>query len=67
MKIFRIILAWWYLITNKNNALAKERLEKCAKCKFRVWFVCSECGCPLQAKARSIHPDDLCPKGFWIK
>lgn len=63
-KLSRIILGWYYWITNRNNELARKRLAICASCEFRKWFVCGECFCPLQSKARS---DDDCPKGKWPK
>lgn len=65
MKVFRILMAWWYWVTNRNNWLSKERLQHCAYCEFRKWFVCGECGCPLQAKSRLMEEE--CPKGKWPK
>jgi hypothetical protein len=62
-KIGRIILAWWYWITNHNDAISRERLQICAQCELRVWFVCGECSCPLQAKSRIL--DEHCPKYKW--
>lgn len=59
MKIFRIPLAWWFWITNRNDEVARQRLKVCAGCELRRWFVCGECGCPLQAKARLL--DEECP------
>ncbi len=55
----RIILGWWYWITNANNTMAKERLKICTHCELRKGLVCGECGCVLQAKARLA--DDECP------
>lgn len=60
----RIIIGWWFWITNQNSKIVKTRLKICSSCEFRKWFVCGECFCPLQAKARS---DDDCPKGKWPK
>jgi hypothetical protein len=65
MKLFRIILAWWYWLTNRNNELAQERLKVCVTCPFRIGLLCGECGCVLQAKARL--EDEECPKGYWKK
>ncbi len=62
-KIGRIILGWWYWITNRNNELAKKRLDYCLHCPFRVGVTCGECGCLLQAKARL--EEETCPKYFW--
>lgn len=58
-KIGRIILAWWYWVSNRNNELAAERLKTCSICPKRIWFVCGECGCALQAKARD--KNEKCP------
>lgn len=63
-KLSSILLGWWFWITNRNSLTARKRLKICASCEFRKWFVCGECFCPLQAKARS---DDDCPKGKWPK
>lgn len=51
-KIGRIILGWWYWITNQNNELARKRLAICVECELYKWFVCTACGCPGQTKAR---------------
>lgn len=61
-KITSIILGWWFWITNRNNDLAKSRLKICADCELLKWFVCTGCGCPIQAKSRlksenCPHPD----------
>jgi hypothetical protein len=64
-KIGRIVLAWWYWITNKNFVEAQERLIICSKCKYRIWFMCGQCGCHLQAKSRDLTEE--CPKGYWRK
>jgi len=64
-KLFSIILAWWYWITNKNNELAQERLVYCAVCPHRKGFTCGVCSCVLKAKARL--PEETCPKGVWKK
>lgn len=63
MKIFRIILGWGYWITNRNNELARKRLAVCVNCEFYKWFVCTQCGCPGQTKARI--PEEFCPKYKW--
>lgn len=64
-KIGRIILGWYYWMTNRNNILAKARLEVCVKCPSRKWNVCQECGCVLQAKARL--KEEECPLDKWPK
>ena len=51
-KIASIFLGWYFLLTNRNNQVAKYRLSICAKCEFRVGIVCGICSCPLIAKAR---------------
>lgn len=48
----KILIAWYYFFTNRNNALAQRRLKICSECENRKWFVCKICGCPLMAKAR---------------
>lgn len=63
-KLFRIFLGWYYWITNRNSPIARERLKICTSCEFRKGFLCGECGCVLQAKARI---DDECPKDKWPK
>lgn len=50
--MIRILTAWYFWITNRNNKLAKSRLMICAACEKRKWGLCSVCGCPLIAKAR---------------
>lgn len=58
----KILLALWYKITNRNNAMATNRLVECSFCELRKgWFIkrCSECGCVLTLKARI--PDEPCP------
>lgn len=62
-KLTSILIGWWFWITNRNNTMAKERLKICAVCKFRRVFLCGECGCVLQAKARL--PEEKCPKDKW--
>lgn len=62
-KIWPIVLGWWLYVTNRNNTLALNRLNKCVNCPFRVGVTCGECGCFLQAKARI--PEEQCPKYFW--
>lgn len=55
----KILLALWYKITNRNNAMATNRLVECSFCELRKGFVCSECGCVLSLKARL--PEEECP------
>lgn len=62
-KIYRIVLGWWYWITNTNNEEAQERLLICSQCPFMKLGVCKKCGCALQAKAR-IH-EESCPDKKW--
>jgi hypothetical protein len=63
MKIFRIAIAWYFWLTNRNDEIAQKRLKVCSGCKFRKGFLCGVCMCPLQAKARLL--DEECPKGYW--
>ena len=62
-KIYRIFLGWWYFLSNKNNALARERLKICVDCDKMSKGVCTLCGCVLQAKARL--PEESCPIFKW--
>lgn len=62
--LVRIILGWWFFITNRNNDLAKKRLDVCVYCPYRVGVTCGECGCFLQAKTRV--PEETCPKNLWV-
>lgn len=59
----RIILGWWYYLTNKNNDLARRRLSVCVDCEYRKLFTCGFCGCSLQAKSRLYEEDCPHPKG----
>lgn len=61
-KLSQIFLGWFFWITNRNNELAQKRLKICAGCDQRKWFMCGNCFCPLQAKARS---NDHCPLYKW--
>lgn len=63
MKILTIISGFWLWITNRNNTLSLNRMNKCIDCPFRKGLTCGECGCVLQAKTRL--PEEECPKGFW--
>lgn len=58
-KLSRIILGWYYWMTNRNNELARKRLAICVKCELMKWGVCTGCGCPLQAKSRI--EGEVCP------
>lgn len=59
MKIFRILLAWWYVLISRNNEMSRKRLVICAHCELREGFVCGVCTCPLIAKSRL--DDEGCP------
>jgi hypothetical protein len=52
MKIFRILLAWWYVLISRNNEVSRKRLVICSHCDKRKRFTCGVCGCPLIAKSR---------------
>lgn len=62
-KLTSIILGWWYLVSNKNNYVAQERLKVCMKCEHRKFGICNICGCVLQAKARLWEEE--CPIHKW--
>lgn len=57
--IFKIIRAWWYFFTGKNEELMRMRLRDCQSCELRKWVICGECGCGLHAKASD--PEEHCP------
>lgn len=57
--LFKIVRAWWYFFSGKNSYLMQRRLVICEPCELRKWKVCSECGCPLFAKASD--PEEHCP------
>jgi hypothetical protein len=59
----KILIAWYFWLTNRNDELARQRLKICSGCSYRKWFVCSQCGCPLQAKTRLFEEE--CPVGKW--
>lgn len=61
--MIRILLSWWFLLTNRNNELAKHRLKICAGCDKRKWIACGICFCPLQSKARLEEEDCPHPDG----
>lgn len=56
----------WKNIVFRNpevEKLAKARAAICAGCKYNVNSRCTECGCPLIAKTRSVT--SYCPKHKW--
>ena len=55
----RILLAWWFWFTNRNDEVARQRLKICSMCEKMKWGICKVCGCPLQTKARLL--DEICP------
>jgi hypothetical protein len=62
-KIYRIIMGWYYFITNQKNDLARKRLKICVECPRMSRGVCTYCGCVLQAKARIL--EETCPASRW--
>lgn len=62
--MIRIILGWWFVLTNQNNKIANKRLNVCVYCPHRKGVTCGICGCHLSAKARV--PEEECPKNLWI-
>jgi len=62
-KIKHIFIGWYFMLTNQNNHIARRRLAICAGCEFRRRFLCGECGCVLNAKARLFEEE--CPKKKW--
>lgn len=68
MKIYRILRAWFLLITFQKAKEAKKRFSICVTCdKFKTGktlgvYSCGVCGCPIIAKVRDLkdgcpHPD----------
>lgn len=55
----RIILGWWYYLTNKNNVLARRRLSICVDCELLKWGLCTGCGCV--AKVKATIEEEYCP------
>lgn len=75
MNKFEEILRAWRSKWNPTTAerkLAEQRLKICKSCPSRTetiqgsdfWVMCSECGCPLEAKAHSPKPG-ACDLGKW--
>lgn len=62
-KIGRILLGWWFWVTNQNDYMARRRLKNCIPCPERDGMVCGICSCVLQAKARIPH--EKCPLYKW--
>lgn len=65
IKIWHIILGWWYRITGSNYELYKSRMDICSACDKKIKIlgddVCSDCGCFLKAKCRV--KDEKCLNG----
>jgi hypothetical protein len=64
-KLNNIIEGWKNVIfPNKEvEKIAYERAIICANCDKNKLNICSECGCPLVAKLRSIN--EKCPINKW--
>jgi hypothetical protein len=62
-KIYRIIMGWYYFLTNQKNEMARERLMICVDCPKMSKGLCTSCGCVLQAKARI--EEEICPMHKW--
>ena len=75
LKFEEIVRAWVtkFNPTEEERALSKKRLEICATCPSRketlgsnrLFVVCGECGCPLEAKSHSPIKEGACPLGKW--
>jgi len=59
MKIFRILLSWYYWVLNRNDEVARGRVLICGGCEKLKWGVCKVCGCPIVSKSRLL--DEVCP------
>lgn len=66
-KLTHIIMGWYYKAFNKNENLAKYRMNICKNCKHKINIlnedVCNLCGCVLDAKTRVI--DETCYDNKW--
>jgi len=75
VKIGNILEGWKNLIwaNPQVEKIAKTRLEICGECPKRSNYpqettlksTCTECGCIIEAKTRSIN--SVCPLGKWGK
>lgn len=58
----------WKNVIWKNKEvekIAKERAKICSKCPSMYGTICSECGCPIHAKTRSMVETNKCPLDKW--
>lgn len=66
-KVWNIIKGWFYKLFKKKQSLADQRLSVCNTCTHRIesslGYVCDECGCVLDAKARV--EDEQCDLDKW--
>ena len=65
--MLNVIIGNFNNLFRRENKLAKERLDVCKNCDEKikiagVW-VCGQCGCPLQSKARA--PKEKCLMNKW--
>lgn len=59
------------LLDERIKTIANTRMEICNNCEYistrhktlRPDVHCTDCGCPLAAKTKSLQSE--CPKGFW--
>lgn len=69
MSVKEIFEGWKNVFGKKNNYVenvAKQRMEICRECPYRSTKGiehCTECGCPLVGKTRSLSSS--CPVGRW--
>lgn len=70
-KFKEITEGWANMMLNRQNEISEKRMDICRKCEHistkhqtnRFDVHCTNCGCTLQAKTRSL--DSECPIGLW--
>ena len=55
----------YFIPDEQVEELAKERSAICLHCPSRKDNVCSECGCKLELKTRSVKHHSKCPLDKW--
>lgn len=65
--IKRVLVGWFNVIIKKETPEAKRKYKICMECNEKIKigrsWVCSQCGCFLNAKTRS--PEEKCMLNKW--